>query len=87
MAATRDEFVEFFNEKKKGVYACPVCAHTGLGLHVGLGMDGDGTAPPHPMVIGAYEFYMMSCTNCGFTSTFAASPFDDWKAKKAEGKK
>jgi hypothetical protein len=88
MAATREEFIQFFEEKKKGIYLCPVCSSHVFAINVAEPPTSDITnAPPGMLVIpttnvGTHTFYCLSCSNCGTTTFLHTNQFDAWKAAK-----
>lgn len=91
MPATRDEFIQFFEEKKKGVYLCPVCSNHAFSINVAEPPGVDiSNAPPAELTIpttkqGTHSFYCLSCSNCGHSTFFHRHQFDDWKKMKAGG--
>jgi hypothetical protein len=92
MAVTREDFIQFFEEKKKGIYLCPVCASHVFAINVSEPVGTDiANAPPALLIIpahnkpGSHAFYSLSCTNCGTTTFLHATQFDEWKAKKERG--
>jgi len=90
--ALDDDFIAFFNEKKKGIYVCPVCGNHVMALNAeNEAMDKNEQISEFriPTVTGAsHSFYSLACTNCGFTTLFHRNQFDAWQAaKKPAGEK
>jgi len=85
-----DDFVAFFEAKKKGVYECPFCGHkhfvTAQGPNQQAGSLVIPTMPPpglvNPSAPYYHEFIAVICTNCGHTDLFHHSILLDWKSAK-----
>jgi len=82
MATLREDFIQFFEEKKKGIYLCPVCASHLFNINI----TGEGANEPALLRIaagsGTHDYHALSCANCGHTTFLHAAPFLEWRAKK-----
>jgi predicted nucleic-acid-binding Zn-ribbon protein len=92
MPVTHKEFVEFFEEKKRGIYLCPVCANHHFVINVGeppaSGNEEDAVLSEFQLG-GGHSFYALSCSNCGATTFIHRGQFDRWRVDKltAAGRK
>ena len=90
MQFTADEFVQFFTEKKKGVYTCSFCGSTNF--NIDLGGAGAETLPaelqipvlrpPGLTAPASHNFFAISCINCGKTDFFHVLQVEAWKKSK-----
>ena len=79
---------EFFIEKSRGQFRCPVCANPSFAVNV----DGLPGTPQNEFVAeltipgqtASHVFFTLVCTNCGYTVSFHQNQFDAWQ--KARGK-
>jgi hypothetical protein len=91
MPIKQSEFIEFFEEKKKGIYLCPVCASHGFLINVDgptLPLEQQGNSLLSEMRLGptgSHAFISLSCNNCGTTTFMNVQQINSWKALKKPG--
>jgi len=92
MSISIEEFVAFFEAKKKGIYLCPVCASPSFSINTIM----DAEAPKgRPIVFNltapggqvGHPFLAITCDNCGHSDFFHQQRILDWLKARAEGQK
>lgn len=88
---TYQDFVDFFEAKRKGTYSCPFCGS----VHFVPAMDLSGTVPgelvvqlqPAPGIVmpASHNYFAIACTNCGRSDFFHVNQVMQWKALKSGG--
>jgi predicted nucleic-acid-binding Zn-ribbon protein len=85
------DFVAFFEAKKKGIYECAFCGsqHFIPAQAMTPGQVGELSIQmiPSPGIVmsGYHSFFSIVCTNCGRIDLFHSATVRNWKAARDAG--